>query len=128
MTDQAHSIPAAAKTAMRCGHVVAWGVSLILDPVRITAFRVIQRRLTVPWRDITRIEQGTGRLVLHRKSAKASMMRWPPQTWSWVRRRTRLVRYTNVAHTRYAMRGLMAGAEGVSKLKILSIVSDVCCL
>jgi hypothetical protein len=35
--------------------------ALILDPERITALRVLQRRLTVPWREIMRIEHGKGR-------------------------------------------------------------------
>ena len=44
--------------------------ALILDAEGLTAARVLQRRLTVPWLDITRIEEGKARLLLHRQSAK----------------------------------------------------------
>jgi hypothetical protein len=44
--------------------------ALILDPDGLTAVWVLQGRLTVPWREIMRIEEGKARLVLHRQSAK----------------------------------------------------------
>jgi Bacterial PH domain len=51
--------------------VVVWGSpALIIDADGVTALRVLQRRLTVPWREITRMEEDNGRLRLHRSSGK----------------------------------------------------------
>jgi Bacterial PH domain len=44
--------------------------ALIVDPEGITALRVLQSRITVPWREITRVEEGKGRLLLHRSRPK----------------------------------------------------------
>ena len=42
--------------------------ALILHAAGITSLRVLQRRLTVPWHEITRLEEGKARLLLHRRN------------------------------------------------------------
>jgi hypothetical protein len=45
--------------------------ALILDAVGLTNLPILQRRRLVPWRDITRIEDGNASLLLHRANKKS---------------------------------------------------------
>jgi hypothetical protein len=50
--------------------VVHRSSALVVDAQGITAMRVLQSRIIVPWREIARLEEGKGRLLIHRSKAK----------------------------------------------------------
>lgn len=44
--------------------------ALIIDEEGVTTLRVLQRQFKVSWREVTHMEEGKGRLLVHRSSGK----------------------------------------------------------